>query len=73
MGISTVKKVVDQPLQEIINKCLKIAIPDNLSKDDWIKISEDFLSKWNFPNCLGALDGKHIQTFAPKKQRQSLF
>ena len=60
MGISTVKKVVDQTLQVIINRCPKNAIPDHLSKDDWIKISEDFLSKWNFSNCLGALDGKHI-------------
>jgi len=73
MGISTVKKVVDQTLQVIINKCLKIAIPDNLSKADWIKISEDFLRKWNFPNCLGALDGKHIHTFAPKNSGSLFF
>ncbi|CAD7093771.1 unnamed protein product [Hermetia illucens] len=35
----------------------------NLSS--WMKISDEFLQKWNFPNCLGAVDGKHIQMFAP--------
>lgn len=28
--------------------------------DDWKIIASDFEKKWNFPHCLGALDGKHI-------------
>ena len=31
------------------------------TEEEWIRISEKFEEKWNFPNCLGALDGKHIQ------------
>ena len=31
------------------------------TEEEWIRISEEFEEKWNFPNCLGALDGKHIQ------------
>ena len=27
--------------------------------DDWKKISEGFYRYWNFPNCIGAIDGKH--------------
>lgn len=30
------------------------------SKDQWEKISYDCNNKWNFPNCLGAVDGKHV-------------
>ena len=32
---------------------------------DWNKIEQKFNTKWNFPNCIGALDGKHIAIVAP--------
>lgn len=28
--------------------------------EDWMAISDGFRQRWNFPMCLGALDGKHI-------------
>lgn len=34
-------------------------------KADWLKISEDFETKKKFPNCIGALDGKHIRIKKP--------
>ena len=35
------------------------------TEDDWKEIEYKFCTKWNFPNCLGALDGKHIVITAP--------
>ena len=35
------------------------------SSQEWSKIAETFLSRWNFPNCLGAIDGKHIPIRPP--------
>ena len=34
---------------------------------EWRKIALDFEGKWNLPNCIGALDGKHIMIEAPGK------
>lgn len=28
--------------------------------EHWKQIEEGFRSKWNYPNCIGALDGKHV-------------
>lgn len=33
---------------------------------DWLDISKGFFEKSQFPNCVGALDGKHIRLECPK-------
>jgi len=38
-------------------------MPSN--KDEWKKVSAAFDENWNFPNCLGSIDGKHIVLQAP--------
>ncbi|XP_019849888.1 PREDICTED: putative nuclease HARBI1 [Amphimedon queenslandica] len=35
------------------------------SKEDWLKISKEFEQLWNFPHCIGAIDGKHVVIQAP--------
>ncbi|XP_034042938.1 protein ALP1-like [Thalassophryne amazonica] len=32
---------------------------------EWLAIAEGFFKKWQFPNCCGALDGKHIACKCP--------
>lgn len=30
------------------------------SVEGWLNISNEFQCKWQMPNCVGALDGKHV-------------
>ncbi|XP_064469750.1 uncharacterized protein LOC135384476 [Ornithodoros turicata] len=37
------------------------------TEDEWKKVAMTFEDSWNFPNCIGALDGKHVQILPPPK------
>lgn len=43
------------------------------SKDDFRKIADDFYTIWQFPNCVGALDGKHIRVRCPSNSGSMFF
>ena len=34
------------------------------SSDEWENLSNEFENEWKFPNCIGAIDGKHVHTEA---------
>ena len=36
------------------------------TKEEWRTVAGEFESMWNFPNCLGVLDGKHVAMDCPK-------
>lgn len=36
-----------------------------LSKEGWLNIANRYNHKWNFPNCLGSIDGKHMPIKSP--------
>lgn len=65
VGHSTTAKIIKETLKAIVQVMLPIALPKKREKD-WEKISDEFLRRWNFPNCLGAIDGKHCAIFAPR-------
>lgn len=43
------------------------------SNIEWYDIAQQFQEKWNFPNCIGAIDGKHIVLQAPKNSGSHYF
>lgn len=66
MGLSTVAVIAIETCKIIWEDLSPIYVaPPNTY--EWEKIGEDFGRLWNFPNCVGALDGKHIEIVSPPK------
>lgn len=40
---------------------------------DWKNKSDEFLKRWDFPNVVGALDGKHVRVVAPDNSGSLFF
>lgn len=36
------------------------------SEDEWHQVASEYYSQWNFPMCLGALDGKRVLISKPR-------
>lgn len=37
------------------------------NKENFVAISDEFYSKWNYPNVIGCIDGKHIRIRCPNR------
>ncbi|XP_023228048.1 protein ALP1-like [Centruroides sculpturatus] len=64
LGVSTVHNIIVEVCTAIIKEMTEECMPTP-TKKKWLKISEEFWHVWNFPNCLGAIDGKHVVITAP--------
>ncbi|VDI07440.1 Hypothetical predicted protein [Mytilus galloprovincialis] len=58
---SIIPEVCDSLYQALKDTYMKVPS----TPEEWEEIATDFYEKWNYPNCLGAIDGKHIVVQAP--------
>ena len=73
MGKSTVSNIVSEVCEAIWNglKPEFGKMPSN--PDEWLAVSKDYEVLWNFPHCLGAIDGKHIVIQAPHNSGSAFY
>lgn len=72
VGHSTVSNIIKRTcnaLWEVLSKEY-LKVPD---VNKWKIIAKDFETQWDFPNCLGAIDGKHINIQAPAHSGSTYF
>lgn len=43
------------------------------TKKEWKEVAQRFEFKWKFPNCVGAVDGKHVAMQAPAHAGSTFF
>lgn len=65
IGHATVHCIIKETCQVLWNVLQPIVMPPP-AKEDLAHISGEFYKKWNIPNCVGALDGKHVEIQCPK-------
>lgn len=72
IGHTTVNKILYETC-EILWSNLKNEFLSVPATEKWQSISEEFENQWNFPGCLGSIDGKHIAIKAPKNAGSVFF
>ena len=60
LGITTVNVVFTETINAIW-ECLSSTFLPLPSEETWKESAAKFETKWQFPNCIGAIDGKHVQ------------
>ena len=66
VGRATVCKIIYETCNAIWDALSEPFLKAPASSHEWKQIANGFGTEWNFPTCLGALDGKHIAMECPK-------
>ena len=61
LGKATVNRIVRETSAAIYESLKGDYLKDPSQYPEiWEKNAEDFQTYWNYPNCIGAIDGKHV-------------
>ena len=66
IGTSTVSSIVQQVSESIWKNVQPIHMPP-LNREICLNAVQEFYERWDFPNCFGCIDGKHIRIKCPPK------
>ncbi|XP_068674609.1 uncharacterized protein [Montipora foliosa] len=75
MGRATISSIVREVCQ-VIFKCFRekyLKSPTSITEEEWLQIAHRFEERWQFPNCIGAVDGKHIVLRPPPRSGSYFF
>uniref|UniRef100_A0A672HXZ0 DDE Tnp4 domain-containing protein n=1 Tax=Salarias fasciatus TaxID=181472 RepID=A0A672HXZ0_SALFA len=72
LGNTTVRNSVQMVCEAIEKKMMDKFLPPP-NEETWREVAQGFWEKWNFPHCLGAIDGKHIHIQAPPESGSQYF
>ena len=64
MGKPTIEEAINDTCAAIWAVLQPMVMPEP-KREDWQRIERGFRHRWNFPNCVGAVDGKNISINKP--------
>ncbi len=57
---AAISYIVNNVCLAVMKEMVPIYLKTPQNAEEWRVISKEFEKKWQFPNCIGAIDGKHI-------------
>ena len=69
----TISKFIPEVPDTIFNILKDEYLKFPQSKQEWLEISRSIYDKRQFPNCIGAMDGRHIPIKCPKGDGSTFF
>ncbi|XP_067215723.1 uncharacterized protein [Linepithema humile] len=72
IGRSTTTFIIKETCEAIWN-CLNTEELFTPTSNGWQEIAYEFENRWNFPNCIGALDGKHVSIICSEKAGSTFY
>ncbi|KAG5876797.1 hypothetical protein JTB14_014127 [Gonioctena quinquepunctata] len=63
-GAQTLERIIVETCDALVH-VLKGYLEIPASEGEWKDVAQQFERRWNFPNCIGAIDGKHINIRKP--------
>ncbi|XP_071574504.1 uncharacterized protein [Temnothorax nylanderi] len=73
VGKSTMYSIIPEVCKAIWDVLQPLYLRCPNEENEWLQIANDFNSLWNFPNCIGAIDGKHIRIKAPPRSGSAFY
>ncbi|XP_062389288.1 uncharacterized protein LOC134077601 [Sardina pilchardus] len=65
IGCSTIRAIIPETCAAIYQVLSEKYLKCPNTTTEWLKVAEGFQKSWQFPHCLGALDGKHVAIRPP--------
>ena len=72
VGASTVHRAIKKTCQAVWD-ILSPTYMKPPTRQDWQRIEHHFSTQWNYPNCIGAIDGKHVVIQVPHNSGSQFF
>ena len=73
VGHSTVSGIIESTCDSLWNILMPQYLQRPTTTMEWKRVSEGFEQIWNFPHCVGAIDGKHVVMQAPGRSGSTFY
>lgn len=65
LGAATVSNIVSDVCMVLWSKLSPVYMKQPQNAQEWLQIAAEFQERWDFPHCVGAIDGKHVVIKCP--------